>query len=125
MPRDPWLDRTLHDLTVAEFAELFALAGLAADVKAIRKQLARIEHTVNQEKVLMSETEDALDALAAQVAEVDADVARELTDLADALAGKLTDAEKGKFVAIAQKLTDIKTNVDTADPAPAAPADQP
>lgn len=85
-----------------------------------------LNRVITTEGVIMSELSDALASTLAAVEAVDTNVARELQDFADRVGGKLSDEDRAQFAAIAQKLVDINTSVDTADPAtPPADGTQP
>jgi hypothetical protein len=94
------------------------------DLDATNARLDRMERLIKTEgKQITMTINDEIDAaLAPVVAAVDAvstDVARELADFAAVVAPKLSDDEKARFASIAQKLTDLDTSVNAADPAPA------
>jgi hypothetical protein len=82
--------------------------------------LHRIEAAIAQEGATMSAIDDRLAALTAQLADLAADVDRELADLTQALSGSLTAEQEASFQAVSDKVAAMKAAIDTADPAPVA-----
>lgn len=103
---------------VAEFVIRIDLS----DLFGIRDSLARIERALNLEGEIMSELDDKLTAVTSAVADLAADVDRELADLRNALSGTLSADQEAAFQALSDKIAGIRSAVDTADPAPVPPA---
>jgi hypothetical protein len=87
----------------------------------IINRLDRIERLVHTEGIIMTEIDDRLAAVATQFDDLTTDLGRELADLTNAVAGNLTAEQRAEFDALAQKMTDAKLAIDTADPPPAPP----
>lgn len=91
-------------------------------VMAILDRIDRMEDRImTQVGDFREELDPALQGLHDQIVDVDADLARELVDFANKVAPKLDQNELDQLGALAQKLTDFKTNIDAVDqPAPTA-----
>lgn len=102
-------------VTVSCGANLAVLQKL----KSMSRRLARIEAALQREENMMSEIDDALTSLAAQVGELAVDLDRELADLLEALSGNLTPEQEAAFASITDKVAAMKAAIDAADPVPA------
>lgn len=101
------------------------LVGIFNRVVAIERKLNRIEALIiNEGKIIMSELDDALQAVVDQLGQFETDLARELADFGAAISGKLTDAERAQFALIAQKLANAQAEIDAVDPAQVPPVQQ-
>jgi len=106
------------DLPVRAFLAVLSEAHTAP----IMRVLARIERLITTEgEIIVSEIDDAETRIETAESALFADLARELTDFTNAVAGKLTDEEKARADAIVQRLNDADTQINAADPAPATP----
>lgn len=150
--------RAVIDLTALELAELVGIGKILAKLKTIganqtaiahsqtaaARTLARILAAITAGGVTMSEIDDRLAALTAEVADVgtvmagaaetvERVVADLRADLAEALDDDLTDEQAAKFDTIGASLAELKTSAekiqqlgqDAAEPAPADDLVQP